>query len=433
MISESKGRVGTSSGTSDMSSFDSLDAARKEFHQIFLESNGNEFDAVEFVKKPGKYHRFDIDRETIDRRLPQNSKPTKLSEPLYKLMQMFFNENMMPSALQAFYFDIGSLPLGLIHKRTLQDAIEMLEKISTMLKGTKTQNLREMLAASNQFYSYFPQNFGLRRVPLINSLQTIKELSGMMRNVLNILEKYNLFAMKSAEEENLMDVCYGHLKHFAGIRTLNKSTEMYAEIVKYVKNSQTYNNVTNLPEHYLTTMLRFYEVDEIFEVTRHEDEIRYQTFESDFNRRLLFHGTPIRNILGILTNGFKIKTFRPGGGLFGRGIYFADSLSSSMTYTDDDFVGESELFLLNEVAAGLADVRYGKDRSKLKENCDSLQANGQWYPHPFHVCPDGLKIPNGELNEQPEILDLRFNEFVIFNTARIKIKYIVKVKRGNRS
>lgn len=410
-----------------MNSFQSLDAARNEFHRIFSEWTGNEFNATEFVKKPGKYNKIDIDHETLDHKIAENSKPTKLSEPLFKLMQLLFNENMIQSTLKAFYFDLGSLPLGLVHKRTIQSAIGLLEKISTMLKGKNTQNSHEIMAASNQFYSYFPEDSGLQRVSVINTPQMIKEKTDMLRHVLNKVETYNMFASRSTQEKNLIDVCYDHLQNYAEIRPLNKKSQMYAQINKYMKNSQTYSNRTQ-NSAYSYGQNTLWEVDEIFEVTRHEEEIRYEPHESNFNRQLLIHGTSINNYVSILTHGLKFTARgQHAAGLFGQGVYFADSLTKSAGYCRA--TGGMAMVLLCEVAAGLADIRYRHDNTKLKENSESVQAIGQYYPHPLHTRPDGLKIPNGELIARPEDTGIQFNEFVILDESRVKIRYIVKIKR----
>ena len=62
---------------------------------------------------------------------------------------------------------------------------------------------------------------------------------------------------------------------------------------------------------------------------------------------LLWHGTKIKNIKHILTQGFKLAEYNKG--MFGNGIYFADRMSKSAQYCDQD---RSGVLLLCEVALG---------------------------------------------------------------------------------
>lgn len=111
------------------------------------------------------------------------------------------------------------------------------------------------------------------------------------------------------------------------------------------------------------------------------------------------------------------------GSAFGKGIYFSDSASKSARYCNG-----AELILLCEVAAGFTDIRNYFDDKPLINFCESLQAIGQFYPHPLYICPDGLKIPNGDLVRRSEHTGLIFNEFVVFYESRVKIRYLIKLK-----
>lgn len=165
-------------------------------------------------------------------------------------------------------------------------------------------------------------------------------------------------------------------------------------------------------------------------MTRHEETLRYEPFEGNYNRQLLFHGSSIQNFVSILTNGLKIRPpeAHHHGSLFGKGIYFSDAASKAASYCGG-YVGGTGLLLLCEVAAGYADIRYHHDHSKLIDYCESLQALGKYYPHPMHIRPDGLKIPNGTLIQRPEQTgSIAFNEFVVSDPARVKIRYLVKLK-----
>lgn len=420
---ESKGRIGTKIGSTQQKHYSNIAEAQKEFGKIYLEMTGNEFGARKFVKKPGKYYHVKIDNAILSQKIRPNSAPTKLTEPLHQLMQLLFDENAMKSTLLAFYFDLHTMPLGIVSKPQIQDAIDHLIWMSSML-GQPNVTASHILAASNQIYSYFPHDFGVQRPAILNTHEMLQEKVKVLQHLLQKGYTYDLLTSELNEERNLLDVCYEHLKDSAEITMLNKLSGMYAQICSYVANTQLGMNAQNGPQAF--------EVVEIFQVARHEEIIRYAPYEQNFNRQLLFHGSSVRNFVSILTNGLKIAPPEAHfhGSIFGKGIYFSDSVSKAASYCHVS--NGTGLVLLCEVAVGISDIRYRKDSSKLIDYCESIQAIGQYYPHPLHVRHDGLKIPNGQLIRRPEQTGNTFNEFVVFDESRVKIQYIVKLKFSSR-
>lgn len=247
--------------------------------------------------------------------------------------------------------------------------------------------------------------------------------------MMNKVSNYDYLTSQQNIKRNLLDVCYEHLEDSAEINMLNKASPMYTLICNYVRNTQLHQPTS--PIFYNPGA---FDVDEVFEVIRYEDELRYQPYEENVNRQLLFHGSHISNFVDILTNGLKISPPEEHftGSIFGKGIYFSDSVSKAAGYCCS--TNGTGLVLLCEVAAGLADIRYHKANKPLKKFCESVQAIGQYYPHLFHVRPDGLKIPNGTLILRPEQTGLTLNEFVVFDESRVKIRYLIKLKmHGKRA
>lgn len=278
-----------------------MNQATAAFKRIYLEKTGNEFGAVDFVKRPGLYNHVPIDNETLNRvsRCPHMSaQPTKLSQPLYELMQLLYsNETVFKSALVEYSFDLDSMPLGKLHKTQIKAALNLLVTISSL---QRSENINEIIAASNQFYSIFPHSFGVRRPSIINTFKMIQNKIEWMQHFLRKETRYEFLISDRNKEKNLFDLCYEHLQQSAEITILNKASGMYAQICAYVENTQF--------------QPAYYHVDEVFEVTRHEEIMRYEPYEKNYNRQLLFHGTRPRNFVGILTNGLKISP--PGWALF---------------------------------------------------------------------------------------------------------------------
>ncbi|XP_031628741.1 poly [ADP-ribose] polymerase-like [Contarinia nasturtii] len=419
-VFETKGRISaTSSGFTNKKHTSSLEQAKNLFKQIFLDLTGNEFGASHFEKKPGKYNLVKIDNDIQSRKVTKNNVPTKLSAPLYELMQLLFADEVMKTTLLAYCLVFDSMPLGKIPPSEILGVKNLLVEISSMLSSG---NSHEIIGASNRFYSYFPHDCGFRRPPLINSYGMVQQKIEMLQRILDRDIIYKTLTSPSNKERNLLDVCYEHLQDSAEITMLNKSSGMYTQICNYVNNTQLHNDPT---ANYDPGPCK---VDDVFVVERHEEILRYQPHEENFNRQLLFHGTRIENLVSILTSGLKVIMLGShfSGSAFGKGIYFADSVTKSARYCHP--INRTGLVLLCEVAAGRTDFRYDFQVSQMVDHCESVQAIGMHQPDPLHIRPDGLKIPNGKLVKRTVKTPLVFNEFVLFDESRVKIRYLVKLK-----
>lgn len=73
----------------------------------------------------------------------------------------------------------------------------------------------------------------------------------------------------------------------------------------------------------------------LFKISRKGEGERYEKFQQLQNRRLLFHGTAMTNMLGILSQGLRIAPPEAPttGYMFGKGLYFADLFRKSAGYS----------------------------------------------------------------------------------------------------
>lgn len=69
------------------------------------------------------------------------------------------------------------------------------------------------------------------------------------------------------------------------------------------------------------------------------------------NCRLLFHGTSMSNILGIMSEGMRIAPpeSEASGSMFGKGLYFADTFDKSANYSSGH---STHIMFICEVALG---------------------------------------------------------------------------------
>jgi poly [ADP-ribose] polymerase len=161
------------------------------------------------------------------------------------------------------------------------------------------------------------------------------------------------------------------------------------------------------------------------------------------NRKFLFHGSRVTNWVSILSQGLRIAPPEaPSTGyMFGKGVYFADVASKSANYcfaTPDQPYG---VLALCDVALGTPLVKleadYDASELALTQGCHSTWGVGQSAPsHEEEVeeqilAPIGKLVPNEDAllkaktllpKEKPTLL---YNEFVVYNLAQLRLKYLV--------
>lgn len=111
----------------------------------------------------------------------------------------------------------------------------------------------------------------------------------------------------------------------------------YAYIIKtYFNNSKAHANI----DVSLKSIQRY---------NNSEFSLKFNKSYSSDNRMLLWHGTRNTNLESIFKEGLKLPSH---GGMFGKGIYFADRVTKSVQYTDCRRSGRTGTLLLCEVAVG---------------------------------------------------------------------------------
>lgn len=265
---------------------------------------------------------------------------------------------------------------------------------------------------SNRFYTMIPHRFGHSRPPAIDTTDAIAMEMEMLEHLANIKLTYSLLS-ESGDKLNPLD--YVHEQLNANIQPLSRNSTDYADVERYLM--QTHDNFANV------------DIIDVFEVTRHGEQQRFEAFKNFSNRTLLWHGSGLSNYVGILTNGLKIAPpdALAHGARFGKGLYFADAFAKSVHYStlSDECVG---LLLLCEVALGSSkQVTDDGADIKLKAGEHSVKYMGDVEINGFKIRADGLLIPDGMLPDDEEF-DMDFCEYIVYNEAQVRIKYLVMIK-----
>ena len=150
------------------------------------------------------------------------------------------------------------------------------------------------------------------------------------------------------------------------------------------------------------------------------------------NKHLLWHGTTVSNVYSILKHGFDIN--RAKQGLYGKGVYFADAVGKSQNYCrnlrniKNNFKGL--VLLLCEVKLGRIGFPNDNDKKIKKSQCDSYVIKGRLRPKDEAYFRDDFAAKfysqSHDINNDFEPI---YGEFVVFDTKRIKIRYVVHCEK----
>ncbi|CAD6209738.1 GSCOCG00010823001-RA-CDS [Cotesia congregata] len=223
-------------------------------------------------------------------------------------------------------------------------------------------------------------------------------------------------------QKKFLDIFYEQLK--AKMVLLDKNSKRYELIKMYIAN-------THSRHHYQYEI----QVNYIFDTYRYEDRKKFNN--NIGNKKLLWHGTKTNNVISILQNGLQLNPDIPSvhsALMFGRGIYFTNSVSKAANYcgTCGSTRNEYGVLFLCEVALGKMKIcNEAEPNIRLPHHLDSVYAMGQLTPNSKYVrtiYPD-VKVPCGRIIEEPSNRNnlLRHDEFVVYDQEQIKIRYVVSI------
>jgi len=269
-----------------------------------------------------------------------------------------------------------------------------------------------------------PHAIGMVRAQIINKKTILKEKLEMVEALADIeIATKLLRASSSGSLDNPVDTHYKKLK--CGITPLSKDSEEWEVIKTYVKNThaKTHNKYS-------------LDIQDIYSLEREGEDAKFEKFAGDSNRMLLWHGSRLTNFVGIISQGLRIAPPEAPvtGYMFGKGVYFADMVSKSANYCNTSRENNVGCLLLCEVALGRVSEKFAADfyADKLPPGCLSTQGVGTTAPDPkgFVTMKDSVVVPCGVGKDMTlsEASTLLYNEFIVYDTSQIRIRYMVNMK-----
>jgi len=415
------GRIGTTIGGNKLEEMDGLHDGLRRFHDLFQEKSGNNFKSEKYEKKAGFMSVLDVDygesnKENIQK-MVVSKENSSLPVNVQELIALIFDIDNMKSQMMEFEIDMKKMPLGKLSQSQLTAAFKVLADAQNLLEEDNKSIGPRLLDCSNKFYSLIPHDFGMDRVPLLDSLDAIRTKIEMIESLKEIELAYNMMSGGTEEGKSVIDSHYAKLN--TTIEPLAHDSHEMSVIRDYVANTHAATHA-----HYTLKLL------DVFKVSRAGEAKRFKPFKKLHNRQLLWHGSRLTNFVGILSQGLRIAPPEAPvtGYMFGKGVYFADMVSKSANYCCASTNSPTGVLLLCDVALGDTYERTQAEYvKKLEPGKHSTKGVGRTRPA-SSVTLDGVTVPTGK----PETVDVQssllYNEYVVYDTAQVNIKYLLKVK-----
>lgn len=428
------GRVGVP-GQQAVESFINVMSAKAAFHGKFTSKTSNRFGLPGFVKRQGKYQLMDIDYgsdddgkdgdEEDDAQAAKKPKTeaaaappkSKLPKETQDLISMISSQTAMSNTLRELEIDTKRMPLGKISKEQIKNAYGALQKIEAELKK-KNPNVE---AATSEFYTLIPHDFGFRRPPLISTVEMLKDKIKMLDTLAQLEVSSSLLSREPVSQENPLDKTYDALS--CALQPLARSDPEFKLVEEYARNTTgaTHNNYT-------------LHVETVFKVDRKEESKRYEAHSASIgNKQMLWHGSRTTNYVGILSQGLRIapKEAPCTGYMFGKGIYLADTCTKSANYCCTSRSNNNGLMLLCEAALGRQKEYFSSCYMEAaQKGTDSTKGIGRMHPDPAGATTvDGVLWPKGKMvTDSNTQVSLLYPEYIVYDVAQVRMRYLVKMR-----
>ncbi|CAM5073290.1 unnamed protein product [Natator depressus] len=264
----------------------------------------------------------------------------------------------------------------------------LLQIKNAMNEGTAAKALKAMMM---EFYRIIRHKSGIDYNITKKLLSSKQDLCQLIRDMLNVCET----SMSSPNPPSLAK--YRALR--CKIQAINPKSEEFLNVKQQVLK----NNHSDCPVKVL----------QIFRVGRISETAEF--LSSLGNVQSLFHASSVRNFVGILSRGLLLPKIvvedhgveRTDTGNLGSGIYFSDSISTSIKYSLPSEMDGTRLLAVCNVALGTCLDLYKKDLSLTN-------------------APSGYDSVHGVRKTANIYSDFEDDEFVVYKTCQVKMRYIVK-------
>lgn len=287
-----------------------------------------------------------------------------------------------------------------VTRKMIDEAQNLIDKLSLLFSQKK--DFKELNLILTQLYTVIPRKMKNVKDYILkdNNEETIKQIIENEQKLLDTMDGQVIANEVSNYEEN------------------NETIDILKSLglaIKSVNDENTIKNIKNLMGESSNL------IGDVFEITNIKTEKRYnEVFSNDENSQelMLWHGSRNQNWFNIIQTGLLI---RPSGAvytgsMFGDACYFANKARKSIGYTS---LNGSYWARGNENKSYIAlfKVNVGKQKHLYSHTNECYRFNEK------NISPYNSVYAHGGI-------DLRNDEFMIYNPNRCTIKYLVEIKKG---
>ena len=403
-----------------------LHDAREEFCAKFLEKTNNSWLQYAkhrfFKQKPGFFNLLPhADHEPpLQQEMPTVPKATTPKKPpatiilepqVAEFVSQIFSQSVAQAHLAHCKIDTAKFPLGALAPSTIATAYRALSTAAEALanRSGDWQRWEAVIQdATNTFLAAIPhvQTRSSQHRLRLSSMDIIREKTDLVKTLSDILAGLQLD--RTTPEVSSVATHYASLE--CDVTVLLRSSER-SQIEAYVKRG--------LPRAVVKT---------VFQLRRHNELSSIGGVH-----QLLFHGSPLPNWAGILSQGLRIAPPEaPASGYnFDKGIYFADTACKAATYCRS-VPGTESCLLLADVATGdplvMTDINPQANQARIYAKKDSVLGLGTTVPDSslgFGQTPSQAYFSLGHPITSPIPSALSYNEYVVYDPARVRFEYLL--------
>lgn len=410
------GRVGEK-GRVSIKACPNLHAAETQFYKTYRDKTG--YSWISAKQSPGpplakKYAHMEVEPPRVTEVKANPIVPSQLAPKVQTLISLISNRQLLERTLELFEIDIHRLPLGKISDHQIERGQTKLMEIQSAIPHNDKDTL---IRLSSEFWTIIP--FATKRScrpPIIETSNQLQSTSQMLENMKQIG-----YAGRVIEQHTNLDDIYRSLQ--TDITPVESQSREWNQLANYIQN-------THAPTHrYGLQLVNVYRIAKTFQDRKDPDNV----FGKLGNHKLLIHGSRITNFVGILSQGLRIPTRDQvsNGTMFGRGIYYAESISKSFNYCYAKDSANKGLLLLCEVALGNSEVVHEAiDDDGPPPPYNSRHARGTMITNPAEaqklITDPEVEIPCGHLI-RGETTNLHYSEYIIYRPEQYRFRYIIEL------
>ena len=413
------GRVGYAGQNALKGPFGDLNRAKVDYESKFRDKTRNGYIEVQIVYEEENEPKPVVEtKKNAKDKGKDKGKETKsaLDISVQNLINLIFDLKSINRTLAEIGYDSKKMPLGKLSTATIKQGLEVLKAIESALPSKNSNTLQDL---SSKFYSLIPHDFGFQKMAnfIINTQEKLKQKVEMLESLADMKIATNI--LEASVTGSPVDSHYQKLK--CNLKPIDKKDPVYKILVDYITN--THGGTHN---YYTLT------VEDIFRLDKEGEKEKFNS--KLHNHMLLWHGSRLTNWVGILSQGLRIAPPEApvSGYMFGKGVYFADMVSKSANYCFTSKENNTGILMLCDVALGNFNELLHSDyrASDLPKNKHSTKGCGiNAPPEKSYGYLEGCKVPLGP--DEPVKLNggyLQYNEYIVYNTNQIKMKFLFRVK-----